>query len=941
MANATYDELSRPTSSPVFMLVLEGCSTRYYSGPTAPPTAEYPVFDDDDIGSTAYTDFRALRSPGRYRFDLKGLEARVQTSPRTVVLDCAGPRAYADDPGIILGRVDPEHDGVQRAKLTQTVDQTGAVNWYVDREITGTWPRPLHAGREALWVTGVVAGPDADNPFELQVLYRGILRSAPQRHVVTPETGEIYVTDQIVSWKRRRAWLYMAAGRDDGTQSDFVLHFVGTLARTPRRRGATMEVSITPLDAEPDRKIAIGRDQMRLAPNHVVVEGTGPCVVELAIGLARGAAVSPLVDQTTLESAVDSQEIEMPVDNHQAAFDVTLPSLSHPRRGAVDAGQLADPQLVPTGYLGGIQVGLALADGPDTVIPVGTGISNVEACELCRVELVRPEEGYEAVIQWPDALFAAIADKWSPGTTQGVGGRWANVGLTVQGPDAPAILVEYNIPQSFQRRPLAILTFGATTLSRFDDYEPLTVDGWASASVTGLGLDTFVVDDITPFEVGDVVAHGYTRVLGESFEVTAVDVGLKEVTVDRNHGLALALGDLYVLAPYEHRTARRLDYPLDLRPRGEGNGSVDWWALHEVPSVRDGSTVRIPVEAICTRGFYQGGDGRKGAFGSRYILVDQAPALSQGQRTTLLVEYEGADGKSATTTIEVTSETEERFDPVTAASVGWSLTVPRDRRTTTPSFGDWPGRRRCTLTPILRDIGVKPQLALLRVLFSSHGQLVNNGAYDIYTQGVGLRPDELSEDSIRARVSQIAGATWDIFAADAKTFRELISPILFMSKAALGLVADDSGGMTVQAIPIGLESESEVALELLEEDFAAPSVPETDMDDQIINQINTQLNWDLEADEPTLTVVVNNRTSQGLYDTETHKLSLRGLRLETVEGGDVYSGLRLAAAGLFAFWGRPRMTWSVRVKGPKARRVRPGMVAISQGNSTKMRINTE
>lgn len=424
-------------------LVLSGLTDRYYSR-VAPG-------DDLDGGvplstSTTYRDVEALVSVGPIRGSIDETGAVAKQAPVEVVLRAreasyAG-RAPGDvmvDPVSTLRRITPR-GSTRRTRLAASLPHSLAVtDVEVDEDVSG-WDLPglIYIGQEALWADGAAGDGTDGNPYRFTDCTRAVARTQVQAHVRDAARGlHPFITAQPVTWKGRRAAIYVSAVGPDGLALGWKQYWRGLLDQDPEVSPDALYVSVrvAPLTSVLGWRLqAGGASEMRTT----FVRGwhyLGPdaaCEVDISLHAPVGSIIKSQVQ------AAGGGNLEVyDLDGYAsiaAATDVTLPD-GHPRRTLLR--NLANVEDYPTGFT-----------APDTVEVDGAGplaaatyLISTPATESTPLRLINEAPGgaHELVRWWervqnvcnfgtawqPD--WHPESDAWGASLIDTDTGRWARV----------------------------------------------------------------------------------------------------------------------------------------------------------------------------------------------------------------------------------------------------------------------------------------------------------------------------------------------------------------------------------------------------------------------------------------------------------------------------------------------------------------------------------
>jgi hypothetical protein len=437
------------------LVQVAGVTDRYYSGPA--PDVETIEGTLSGLYPRDYRDVEAVLDMGPEGGSIDDVTGMSTQQAVTVKLLAQGARLSAATVTGNKWTVDP----------VNTFRRIGPAGAATKTRITATVPHELgpsdvdvvdpagfgagdfvHVGLEAMQI-GTVSGNT------LQNCIRTIGQTRRYRHTYDPTRGwQPYATEQPIFWRGRVAIVRAApvvGGQRVGSYREI---WRGVLDREAELSpdGLTLTLRIAPMTAAMRQKLASGATSGRLVRgwHHFVprADGADGCQVSCEQMWEAGAALRSQYRRH------DADTIELD-DNayitHLSLYDITLPD-GHPRRGNLrlaygnNLTQVHD--VTARGLIGG-KPHFDVVPNVSPVIGVTEGLAvNALASEFCTLSLVDPT-GAGEVVRWPDRLLSVVSgadltqrawnlarwqcETWSPITTQGVEGRWANVRLWSNG----------------------------------------------------------------------------------------------------------------------------------------------------------------------------------------------------------------------------------------------------------------------------------------------------------------------------------------------------------------------------------------------------------------------------------------------------------------------------------------------------------------------------
>ena len=268
---------------------------------------------------------------------------------------------------------------------------------------------------------------------------------------------------------------------------------------------------------------------------------------------------------------------------------------------------------------------------------------------------------------------------------------------------------------------------------------------------------------------------------------------------------------------------------------------------------------------------------------------------------------------------------------ITPGSPGTLLEVDLDVIRTLKSFGDWPGKARCTIEQDVSWWDEEPGTILLNVLMSGEGDGFNS-SFDIFSNGANLTAEEVDADSfLRYPYPEgLARAlTLSLNDFESVTIREFIEPILKIIGGAIVLRLEQvsspgAGGVLRRRLalePVGSEYDRDSLGSIANGDWHERGRPSTTDDNKIVNMVRLKMQYDSEDDEFQLIVNVSDRDSIGEYGpAAVEELDMRGVKMNPSSVSDQTQQLVPFSAHRFASLGAPRrqvegvISWSDAVK---------------------------
>jgi len=441
------------------LVTVAGVTDRYYSGPA--PDTQTIQGTLDGLYPRTYRDVEAVLDLGPEGGSIDDVTGMSEQQAVTVKLLAQGARvspatvtgsAWTVHPVSTFRRIGPA-GATSKTRLTATIPhELGPTDVdVVDSSGIGAGDI-IHVGLEALQV-GTVAGNTLQNCLRI------IGQTRRYRHTYDAARGwQPYVTEVPIFWRGRVAIVQAApvvGGQRVGSYREI---WRGVLDREAELApdGLSLTLRIASMTAAMKQKLASGARATQLVRgwHHFAprADGADGCQVSHEQMWDTGAAVRTpytLHDPDTIETDGNGYTA------HSNLFDISLPD-GHPRQGRLQlengVGASTVHEVTARSLTGGGKAHLDVS--PNAVPLVGANVGdagNVSTSEWSTLSLVDPT-GPGEVVRWPDRLLSVVSgadltqrawnlarwqcETWSPITTQGVSGRWANVRLWSSGDGA-------------------------------------------------------------------------------------------------------------------------------------------------------------------------------------------------------------------------------------------------------------------------------------------------------------------------------------------------------------------------------------------------------------------------------------------------------------------------------------------------------------------------
>lgn len=830
----------------VFILEIAGIGTgidpvRYYSGPV-------PAGKTDTGSGKSYVQREAIVGVSADNASIARGGGIADYAPVQVTLATVrGADAYG--PGTVLERVDWRHMGTRYARLIATLeaDDSAGQTVYLDRNPTalGAFPRAFHLGAECCWGTGTAGDGTAGNLWRITGVTRGIRGTSPLTHFIGDrETARPFVTAEAVSWQNRRAILYAARRRLDGSVGTFAEARRGFLTAAPRPGDGKIVVSIEAAVAVTGRKLGGDGRKVGLHATRHVTEGSAACVLQYEAHWPEGHAFSTFSGGATAAAVTPLLAATV---GHDAVFDVTL-GAGHPRTGRLlihgVAGSFGSGEVEPTGY--DVAPGFSVGAESPGITATGT-VVNAACFELHKLAVISPAiAGEVQALDWPGGFLGplnAAGSAWNTNDRDGLAGSWVSV-LIANGAQ-PGMQVYFN-PDAAG--------------------DPMTKSG-------PIHLHFWGGDIPRPGPWGSA-ANGDAWGYGQDWS-TGAPQPKADARMALHYPIDLAEPDQ---AGQVEPAATRGEVVFNGEGRRGGEGrrvvldSGTGWA-REVVVIR-GSNLDpvIPIRGICEGGWYQTGE--------LYVSCDAGLAIPSAADSLWIrvrwVDHLTGDDREA----------RARINEVTEIEAGlWALKLASGSRRELPSFGDW-----STLDPRVRISPTLPRAPatiaeqILRILMSTGGMGIGGNGRDRLPFGMRLQAADIDVASFLRFAVPVDLNRWaPVVPEDGVTLGDMLAPLLRAIGAAMVMCRDEQGRERVTLVSVSAPSRVEaIERALTDADWSLRRPPGSDTTSDVITTRRYETDHvDFGEGDPSLVFAMVNNAALGAAGgpTDVEVLELRGVKL--------------------------------------------------------------
>ena len=389
------------------------------------------------------------------------------------------------------------------------------------------------------------------------------------------------------------------------------------------------------------------------------------------------------------------------------------------------------------------------------------------------------------------------------------------------------------------------------------------VDGaWARWSLDGKNVSTTATEDLMPFKVSMLMWTGRHALTNSSYNSAQYwNARAPYAALADRYRLAYPLEfvDGAVGDPSRLGEQRLIDYQLEQRGRTTGSSfdfgavALAWYSLQE------------PVLLV------------EGSLG--------LPGSNTGDIYSVEIQFhDRLSGDSHRQWLRATHQTEAIFNGdqigyLIHLEVGQNLDQVR-------SFGDWSGQERCILSVSARYFYLRPGELLLRLLESGGGGQ-KNGAYDVFTIGLGIPSSQIDEDSFLSYDGASFFTLSGSLSSEDANLQEAMEGILRMMGCALVMAKDPVSGLSRLTLqPIGAENARLLATTISESDWIAEPPPRWSTFEDIITQVTFNYEWDEQEKKYTASRAYVNQEAINRYGGELKKIDITVQGLTSTQVGD-------------------------------------------------------
>ncbi len=341
--------------------------------------------------------------------------------------------------------------------------------------------------------------------------------------------------------------------------------------------------------------------------------------------------------------------------------------------------------------------------------------------------------------------------------------------------------------------------------------------------------------------------------------------------------ILLRLAAAQLVSPFGNASNRKCWYAFDMREPGDDEyvdptdiaaGYPGWeWEGGANPREWRRFAIRVPDA------WYQRGE--------KFLLLKHQVVDVSTATQHLRITHEGGQFVVPVTAISAA------VDPDTAQAIGFRYTIEESHRLRVPSFGDWPGRPKVKVEPVIAFADESPITIALQVLSSGQG-VGTNGDYDVLPFGLNLKvsadaaTSEVDLASFLAFRVPVEVSRWSLILTGGETAGDILGPMMRIIGAAIVTRYDQASGRRVLALaPASIERALDSVVTIAHGEILPEGRPSSDTDDKVKNRYELEINHDPVTGEPGKPdVVFDDRPSIDEHvDTESLKMRLKGLRV--------------------------------------------------------------
>ena len=830
----------------VFALEVGGLIYRYHSG------AGCAGLNTLAVSGISFVDVEGISTVSAFSASIDPSGGIGIYEPVTVTLNI-NKRASTSDAGVIFGRCGARSAST-RARITANVKRTdGTIS--VDTDLTGlSYPRIMHIGGESVKVSS------ATSTVLTVTGGRGVANTPNQSHSIDLEGVTVpEITDEITTFRGRRAKLYCAHQHPDQTLSAWVEVINGFIESTPTiEQGDSVSLSIVPMVALIDTVVTDkGINQSRLLHGYHFFGNRGNSL-EYAMKLNTIGSRNQFQYEIQHSATVTASQFNVFADLNtlELDYDVGRPTgldsndelllpMPHPRypymRARGGSGGPIYPTSIVSGTHGGRDVYTINANS------FANSASQAQLQQSIKVSLHAPVEIKQHTIselqQWPEIINDTLESD-GPSTITGASGG----------------VLKWRLTEDNQVR-VSKLTSGNAYSN-------------TAASLYLWTHQNAFINNVPP-------SYSEARAFDDNQTSLATNSAYRVW-----YGLDIGQGDE---PPFE-------DY------RGTANREGGQFRTIIVSGAQSSNTQQLRDVA---KAYYQIYEDR--------ILVEGSlglPTTATAELFDVVVRY--YDRRSETMREQVFKATHQSTATYNSTNVGYYIHINRSFLSECISFGDWSEGERALISRGGRFQNERIGTALLQLLSSGGGGSVNS-TYDVFSVGCNLELEHIDEDSFLSIDSASPFTVSGQFAGVGADVRKMINSLLRLIGAIMIMKRSETGASQIALVPIGAERAADAGTVIAAGDWLTDPPPHWDALDDIVTQIKYEYDYDVETDEYQSEVFFNNQEAVSRYGGEQSKitLSLAGITSDQFGrgAGNVYAEFLPTSARIFNLLSNPLRVW--------------------------------
>jgi len=849
----------------VFALEIGGLSTRYLSSNIDVSSSN---LDTNLTTGVSYTNIEGIVGVGAYQASIDPAGGIADYAPVSVSLKVDRLRGTTSDPHVIFGRCGPRSTDVQKAQIATDIQHDfPSVVITVDQDFTSlSYPRVFHIGAETVRVSGATS-------TTLTITDRGVGRTPIQSHLsglggtIVPE-----VFTEIVNFRGRKASLWMAQRRPDGSISDFTEIVNGFIESSPIiEEGDEITLSLVPLTALIDNTVSETTLQTSLVHGYHNFDEFAGSKLEYATFVRESDSFRIVGSSGSPTISFDTDDLPVDVSD---TFDASLsPSTNgnyyiHPRYPELvnSDGRLFPESMSSTG----------LTYDNNNVANYNTLFASIGSSSTRRVKVRTPRGEIKSfritsgVQRFPE-IINSILDSNTTGLSTGTDGSFVDFSIS----DNRSLVVRANTNKdtaecvlaffsSSESKALLEQTFALPPMGIWNDDSN---GAYPTSDLERLFFPIDVWTALTRFPVDPIAQNGSSQEIG--FQGSYVPIA----------------------AP---------DRKGEARTQGVSGGIA--------------------------LGYYQNGESK--------ILVKDNLGLPTSFTTGIVFDlevsyYDKRLEQMSTQTFPITHQSTATYS---GSDIGYLLHILQPFSSNLrSSFGDFDGFEPAKLYLSSRLRFQRPGVALLKLLQSGGGSKIN-GNFDLSSIGLNIDQSEIDIDSF-IQYESIPNIMINLdLRSEGTDFRSIVTPLLQAMGAVLVMRRSQDGRCKIALQPIGLEQASAGALTINNGDWFSDDPPSWSVYEDIVTQVEINFDYDVVEQKLRTKRVFNNQEAINRYAGETNKiqLDLYGVSSDQIGGtaGDSFSFFLPIVQRIFNLLSNPIRLWRGSIGSGQSALVDAGRYAI-------------